>query len=66
MGIQKPFPLTAEQLYLLTLPEQRNYPVVWKKKEHINGLDTSAQSKKIRPPIYTQKPRERHTEHHCT
>lgn len=51
MGIQKPFPLTAEQLYLLTLPEQRNYPVVWKKKEHINGLDTSAQSKKYGLPF---------------
>lgn len=51
MGTQKPFPLTAEQLYLLTLPEQRKHPVVWKKKEHINGLDVSAQSKKYGLPL---------------
>lgn len=52
MDTQKPFPISAEQLYQLTLPEQRAFPIVWRKKQHIDDNDTSTSSKKYSLPFW--------------
>lgn len=46
------FPISAEQLYELTKPEQRVFPLMWEEEQFINNKDISNKSKKYSLPFW--------------